>query len=319
MNKFRFTIKLLAIAIFMFAFASMAQAQATRTWVSGVGDDVNPCSRTAPCKTFAGAISKTATNGEIDALDPGGFGAVTITKSITIDGSPTGAAGILNAGTSGVIINITNAADVRRTVVLRAISIQGAGTGTNGVRIVGGNLAGSKVVVENCFIAGQNGSPGRGIEDFRNLGGQLTVLNTTIMNTTAAAIVVDPAGSVAGGSGRIDANISNTRVMGTGQGMNFGSSVKANIYNSVITGTGAAGIFAVQTSSGTTEVSVDHCVVSNNVIGFNASTANMTIRVSNTTAMNNTTLSSSAGGGLVLSYGNNQAGGASIGGPVTPG
>jgi len=309
---------LLAVLIFTCAFASFAQAQATRTWVSGVGDDANPCSRTAPCKTFAGAISKTATNGEIDALDPGGFGAVTITKSITIDGSPTGAAGILNANTTGVIINI-NAADTRKTVVLRAISIQGAGTGTNGIRIIGGSVAGSRIVVENCFIAGMNGSPGRGIEDFRNLGGQLTVLNTTIMNTTAAAIVVDPAGSVPGGAGRIDANISNTRVMGTGQGMNFGSSVKANIYNSVITGTGAAGIFAVQTSSGTTEVSVDHCVVSNNVIGFNASTANMTIRVSNTTAMNNTTLSASAGGGQVLSYGNNQAGGASIGGPVTPG
>src|SRR6266852_5080360 len=89
MNKFRFTINALAIAIFTFAFASMAQAQATRTWVSGVGDDVNPCSRTAPCKTFAGAISKTADGGEIDALDPGGFGTVTITKSITIDGGGT--------------------------------------------------------------------------------------------------------------------------------------------------------------------------------------------------------------------------------------
>ncbi len=70
----------------VFVFASLAQAQATRTWVSGVGDDVNPCSRTAPCKTFAGAISKTAAGGEINILDPGGYGAVTITKSITIDG-----------------------------------------------------------------------------------------------------------------------------------------------------------------------------------------------------------------------------------------
>ena len=87
MNKFRFTIKLLVIATFLLAFTSIAQAQATRTWVSGVGDDVNPCSRTAPCKTFAGAISKTAAGGEIDALDPGGFGAVTITKNITIDGT----------------------------------------------------------------------------------------------------------------------------------------------------------------------------------------------------------------------------------------
>jgi len=319
MNKFRFTIKLLVIATFMLAFASIAQGQATRTWVSGVGDDVNPCSRTAPCKTFAGAISKTATNGEIDALDPGGFGAVTITKSITIDGSPTGAAGILNAGTSGVIINITNAADVRRTVVLRAISIQGAGSGLNGVRIVSGNLAGSKVIVENCFIAGMNGSPGRGIEDFRANGGSLNVVNTTVVNTASAGIVVDPAGSLVGGSGRIDVAISNTRVLNCGFGMNFGSNTKATVYNSVIEGVTNSAIFAVQTSSGAIDVNVDHCVVTGNSVGFNASSVNTTIRVSNTTATNNTTLSSSAGGGAVLSYGNNQAGGASIGGPVTPG
>src|SRR5260221_14491959 len=56
MNKFRFTFKMLVIATFILAFTSLAQAQATRTWVSGVGDDANPCSRTAPCKTFAGAI-----------------------------------------------------------------------------------------------------------------------------------------------------------------------------------------------------------------------------------------------------------------------
>src|SRR3979409_2011043 len=84
--------------------ASVAQAQATRTWVSGVGDDVNPCSRTAPCKTFAGAISKTATNGKINCLDPGGFGAVTITKWIEIDCLQF-PGGILNAGQNGVIVN----------------------------------------------------------------------------------------------------------------------------------------------------------------------------------------------------------------------
>src|SRR5258706_9391637 len=122
MNKFRFTLKLVAIAVFTIAFASMAQAQATRTWVSGVGDDVNPCSRTAPCKTFAGAISKTATGGEIDCLDPGGFGAVTVTKAITID-CDSGAGGILNAGgVNGVLI----AAGATDTVQLRNLSIQGA-------------------------------------------------------------------------------------------------------------------------------------------------------------------------------------------------
>src|SRR5437899_9640870 len=114
MNKFRFTIKLLVIATFMFAFASMTQAQATRTWVSGVGDDVNPCSRTAPCKTWAGAISKTFIGGEIDALDPGGFGTVTVTKSITLDGCCI--TSILASGVPGITINIAagNANDPER-------------------------------------------------------------------------------------------------------------------------------------------------------------------------------------------------------------
>src|SRR3954471_13606790 len=118
MSKFRFTIKVLAIATFMFATVSIAQAQASRTWVSGVGDDANPCSRTAPCKTWAGAISKTAAGGEIDALDPGGFGMITITKAITIDGGGGGAGfgSILAAGgVSGVIVN----AGVNDKVILR--------------------------------------------------------------------------------------------------------------------------------------------------------------------------------------------------------
>src|SRR5216683_7049715 len=91
-------------AVTMLLVASPASAQATRTWVSGVGDDANPCSRTAPCKTFAGAISKTAAAGEIDVLDPGGFGALTITKSITIDGGGGQVASVLVAGTNGIVI-----------------------------------------------------------------------------------------------------------------------------------------------------------------------------------------------------------------------
>src|SRR6266436_4463201 len=128
-----------------------AHAQATRTWVSGVGDDVNPCSRTAPCKTFAGAISKTADPGEIDALDPGGFGAVTITKSITIDGTGTFAS-VLSSGVQGIIINAPG-----KNVRIRGLSIQGAGVtlGTNGIAVV----AAADVHVEDVVIMGysQNG------------------------------------------------------------------------------------------------------------------------------------------------------------------
>src|SRR5258706_11180241 len=125
--------KIFVAMVLTAGFATLANAQATRTWVSGVGDDVNPCSRTAPCKTFAGAISKTASPGIINCLDPGGFGAVTITKSITID--CTGTLGsVLSSGVQGIIINTGLTTD---KVVLRAIDINGAGTtlGTNGVSI----------------------------------------------------------------------------------------------------------------------------------------------------------------------------------------
>src|ERR1700759_1268114 len=110
-----------------------AHAQPTRTWVSGVGDDVTPCSRTAPCKTFAGAISKTAPGGEIDALDPGGFGAVTITKAITIDGHAA-FGGVLGAGAHGVVVS-AGASDV---VTLRGLTFTGLGTGLSGISFTSG-------------------------------------------------------------------------------------------------------------------------------------------------------------------------------------
>src|SRR5688572_31490806 len=97
-------VRLLLAASVLIIFPILASAQATRSRVSGVGDDVNPCSRTAPCKTWAGAISKSAAGGEIDALDPGGFGALTIVKSITIDGAGTHAS-ILAAGSNGIVIS----------------------------------------------------------------------------------------------------------------------------------------------------------------------------------------------------------------------
>jgi len=303
MNKFRFTINTLAIAIFTLAFVSIAQGQATRTWVSGVGDDANPCSRTAPCKTFAGAISKTAKDGEIDALDPAGFGAVTITKSITIDGSATGVAGLLNALTNGVIINITDGADVRKSVTLRAISINGGGSGVDGVKI----FAATKVFVENCYITGQNGSPGNGIEDIRTALSSLEVNNTTIINCNGSGIKVDPSS----GSNQINVHISNSRLQGnTSSGVFFGSNVHAVLYNSVSTQNAVAGVFAQQTAGGSTDVVVDSCQVSANVAGFQANTSSSIIRVSNSTAVHNLNLAVVAGGGQVSSYGNNNTNGA---------
>ncbi|MCA1632235.1 MAG: hypothetical protein LC785_00195 [Acidobacteria bacterium] len=329
MSKFRFTLTAFAVMAFIVALSSGAQAQATRTWVSGVGDDVNPCSRTAPCKTYAGAISKTAVHGEISTLDPGGFGAITITKSITIEGTQgQGYGSILHSATNGVTIafdNFTSVGESQKSVRLRNLNINGSGgssaasSGLRGIRISGGAAAiGTEVAVEDCVIDGSFGNPGRGIEDFRQGGGVLTVNNTTVRNMAAAGIVVDPNAALNGASTSMKVSISNTRVSNCGQGMNFGSNVKAVISNSVISSIGAAGVFAIQNSAGTTEVSVDHCVISGNATGVNASTANTIIRVSNTTFLNNTTLFTTAGGGQVLSYGNNQANGAVLGTGVGP-
>src|SRR5215472_8856395 len=139
-----------AIAFAAFLKAEPAQAQATRTWVSGVGDDANPCSRTAPCKTFAGAISKTAAGGEIDALDPAGYGAVTITKSITIDGGGGQVASVLVSGTNGIVVQAgpTSVVTLRN---LRINGIEGTGAGgLNGIRYI----SGAALHVENCHIFG---------------------------------------------------------------------------------------------------------------------------------------------------------------------
>ena len=175
MRKFAMAASALIATLCLFLPTAPAQAQASRTWVSGVGNDANPCSRTAPCKTFAGAISKTAPGGEIDCLDPGGFGALTITKAMTID--CTGTLGsVLVAGTNGIVV----AAGGPDVVILRGIRFDGVNTGLNAVNFLSGKL----LIVDRCDIFGftQNGVN-------VNLGATATavVRNTTITNLTGAS------------------------------------------------------------------------------------------------------------------------------------
>src|SRR5262245_25668555 len=161
--------KSLSLLAFVVLSAAMMYGQASRTWVSGVGDDANPGSRTAPCKTFAGAISKTAPGGEIDALDPGGFGALTITKAITLDGGGGQVASILVSGTNGIVVS-AGAGDV---VVLRNLRFQGlAGSGLYGVRF----LAGKALIIENCTFDGF----GSGGIDVTAPGANVSVINTQV-------------------------------------------------------------------------------------------------------------------------------------------
>jgi hypothetical protein len=188
-----------------------ANAQATRTWVSGVGDDANPCSRTAPCKTFAGAISKTAPAGEINVLDPGGFGGVTITKSITIS-SEGFEAGVLVSGTNGINVS----AGANDVIVLSGLDIEGLGTGLDGVKVFSAssvfiikckihhftgsgvnmtsNVANSRVNIRDSIIF-QNGTgvtvAGNGVA---NIG---SLINTQIDTNTTAGLAITGAGNIA--------------------------------------------------------------------------------------------------------------------------
>jgi hypothetical protein len=155
MRKIALSIAALGLAFTPLLFAAPAHAQATRTWVSGVGDDVNPCSRTAPCKTYAGAISKTAPNGEINCLDPGGFGTLTITKSISIVCDYT-EGGVLSANVNGFIVN----APAGSLVTLKGQDIECIGTGINGIEMinVGVTLHVHKTQIRSCRASGGNGN-----------------------------------------------------------------------------------------------------------------------------------------------------------------
>jgi hypothetical protein len=247
-----------------------AHAQATRTWVSGVGDDANPCSRTAPCKTFAGAISKTAANGEINCLDPGGFGAVTITKAITIS-CEAGTAGVLVSGTNGIIVN----AGANDIVNLKGLDIDGVGTGLNGIRF----LAGAALVVDSCAIRGFASATGFGISFAPTTIATLQVINSVITKN----------GSSSGGGG--------VQVAATGSGF-----ARAMITRSVVD-RNFVGVSALG-SGRTSAVQVFQSAISHNAsTGLTASGVGAVIKIGGSAIIGNGSASTT---GNVLSFLNNE-------------
>lgn len=284
----------LIIIVVALAISVPAFAQATRTWVSGVGDDVNPCSRTAPCKTFAGAISKTASAGEINVIDPGGFGAVTITKSMTIDGYGPQSS-ILASGTSGIIIN---AAGI--VVNLRNLSINGASTTAgSGIRI----LNAAAVNIENCIIMNftGTGTVGRGISIETAVANvRVTVSNSTLYNMGNNGIDSVPT------AGNVILNVHNTKIYkGAGTAINLLRLTKATIsYCDLSNHSVGAGVTLQQTSA---SAMISNTVMTNNAFGvFSGVGGTPTSRLYACTISGNTTngLQIDAGSS-VLSHGNN--------------
>jgi hypothetical protein len=305
------------IATCVAAFASLASAQATRTWVSGVGDDVNPCSRTAPCKTFAGAISKTLTDGEINCLDPAGYGAVTITKSLTIDCEDTQGS-ILASATTAININITGSAtaDPVGTVRLRGLSINGAGlcaspclgtrTGIRGINVSSANTRQVKLFVEQLII---HGFVNEGIF-FNGPGGDLVVRNSSVIDNGASGIRA--LSTLAGSTGVIHVTVENSDTSLNQQGVRFEGNSFGVVRSSTASNNTLNGYVVNPVSIGGAEMEVmDSAANNNKQFGLFAGGTGQSgvVRIFNVTAFHNMTNQLSVGaGGQILSNGRNHIG-----------
>lgn len=294
MRTTRILISLVGLVVIVLGGATLANAQATRTWVSGVGDDANPCSRTAPCKTFAGAISKTATNGEINCLDPGGFGAVTITKSITIDCTNT-LGGVLNASTNGVIVN---GSGVR--VVLRGLDINGVTTGINGINF----LAGASLIVEQTKIYGQS-QVGINVSTNQVANVEVYIRDTHVENSGSAGFFFSNI------AGQVQAVVEKSSSFNNGFGLIGRNNARVTARESVFSGNATTGVLAeILTGAGpTAEINVESSIITGNGTGLSAGTnsaANQgVLRVTNSFISNNAT-GVTAGNGQAFTFGDNK-------------
>lgn len=276
---------ILKFAFLTLAFALIASAQATRTWISGVGDDVNPCSRTAPCKTFAGAISKTAAGGEINCLDPGGFGQVTITKAITLDCTGTFGS-ILGSSGSAIVINANAATDV---INIRGLDIIGVGgSTTDGIRYLSARI----VRVENVRIYGFVTA---GIEVVASTSAALTVQNATISDCGSLGIKVGTTSSSA------FAEIANSRISNSGTAVN---GVGGSIINLRDTNISFNGVGVGQTASGSQMTIVGNQFSSNGTAVQSNNGSSLAV-FGNTFGQNTTALNPN--GGTIFSDSQNNA------------
>ena len=221
---------LIASALTAVSFVTPASAQATRTWVSGVGDDANPCSRTAPCKTFAGAISKTATAGEINCLDPGGFGTLTITKSIGVVCHGT-LGSVLASGVPGMTVNGAGA-----VVILDGLELEGIAGGTSVAGTTGLNIIqAARVIVKNTTI-----------RRFANAGISVASTNNTAVTVYDSSILLNGGGGISIAPAAGNANF-------------------VNVFRSVVdSNTG----FAIQINNASSNVAVSQSFLTNSTNGI---------------------------------------------------
>jgi hypothetical protein len=303
MTRTIFIAAALALTVTLPAVPANAQT-AIRTYVSVSGSDTNPCSLTAPCRHFSAAVAATSAGGEVDALDPGGYGSFTISQAITIDGEgwsyvapPSGDPAITISAGSG-------------DVVLRGLSLNGIGvTGANGIEF----NSGTTLTVQNSVI--QNFASG-GILFYPSTSTttKLSVLNTLISDNGGQGIFIDPtdAGAVNAVLDHVD--IENNASSGLSI-ETYTETINVTVSDSVIANNGAHGITAGSSSVGPVNVMVRNTTIANNgQDGLMASGTGVTIRVTRSTITGNTT-AWIASSGVVSSYADNNIDGNGGGSP----
>ncbi len=278
-------------AISFCALTTAAQAQATRTWVSGVGDDANPCSRTAPCKTFPGAISKTADCGEIDALDPGGFGTVTITKGITLDGGGGQVASILANGVPG--ITISNSSATCHADIIRNLRITGGGStlGTIGVNVLSTSVG--AVILEHDAI---NQFSSQCVNINATQPQFVTIMDSTLDLCNGGGVAVTSPVALD------KVNIVRSVFSADSVGIAVHANSQVNVEASQVVNSTTGGVL---TDAATAKVDIDQSSISNNLgYGIQASSGAV-VNLSNTSVVYNVGQGLNGTGASILTWSNN--------------
>ncbi len=306
----RITLTLIAFFAAAMVLAAPASAQATRTWISGVGDDANPCSRTAPCKTFQGAIAKTAAGGEINCLDPGGFGGLTITKAIQIICDNT-QAGVLVAATNGIIINVPTGT----FVTLSGLYIDGLGStgvaGVNGVYI----LQSGNITLRNMTINGFRN--GYGVNFIPNANASLVMNNVTVVESGngsagTGGVFIQPTAGITATVTVANSRIQNNNTIGLRAdtvGI-VGSTINATIDGSVISDNSTGLLAKAPAATGTINMIVSRSTLNNNSgYGITVNGTGSTVRVGDSAISSNGTGLLVNGGAALNSFGTNMLAG----------
>jgi hypothetical protein len=257
-----------AALVLMFALPSALFSQASRTWISGVGDDINPCSRSLPCKTFQGALAKTQVGGEIDALESGGFGSVTITNSITIDGGGVYAGLLTVGGLEGITINAPNAEVVIRNLRLNGLAIPTKGG--IGIRV----LAAARVTIQNCYIANFSIA---GIDVSSSQFVRLAISDTTIEKASAGVQFNTASG--------VSAELNHVNLWLNATGLFAANGSHVSVRDSDISMNSVTG---VATSGSNVAVAIEGSTIARNITGINVA-ANTSVHLGRSLLTDNNT------------------------------